>query len=340
MTSVKDFEVSSSADRSSLGRGAFVFTDRYSVFDWGEMPDHIPGKGKSLCTMGAYNFELFEEEGIPNHYLGVGDNDSPCSLNEVTEPPERMVIELTQVPDLPVKDGEYDYDEYFQEAGDNYLIPLEIVFRNSVSPGSSLRDRYTPAQLNLTEDRWPDETVKLPEPLVEFSTKYEEQDRYLDEAEAARLAGQADPGELRRLALRVNEVITDRASERGLVHQDGKIECLYYEGTIKVADVAGTFDENRFALDGRLLSKEYLRQYYRKNHPVWYEAVTSAKEKARNTHRTDWKSLCDVTPEPLPEELVRSASDLYRAGTNLYTGRQWFDVPELEEILGRLEQLA
>ena len=24
--------------------------DRYSVFDWGEMPDHLPGKGRALAV--------------------------------------------------------------------------------------------------------------------------------------------------------------------------------------------------------------------------------------------------------------------------------------------------
>ena len=35
----------------------FQFTDDYSVFDWGKMPDKIAHKGKSLALMGAYIFQ-------------------------------------------------------------------------------------------------------------------------------------------------------------------------------------------------------------------------------------------------------------------------------------------
>jgi len=65
MTSVKGFRVEEAATADSLGTGAFVFTDDYSVFDWGKMPDAIPNKGASLCAMGAANFERLESEGIP-----------------------------------------------------------------------------------------------------------------------------------------------------------------------------------------------------------------------------------------------------------------------------------
>lgn len=35
----------------------FEFTDDYSVFDWGKMPDTIANKGRALVVMGAYMFE-------------------------------------------------------------------------------------------------------------------------------------------------------------------------------------------------------------------------------------------------------------------------------------------
>ncbi|MCJ0620906.1 phosphoribosylaminoimidazolesuccinocarboxamide synthase, partial [Haloarcula hispanica] len=130
MTSVKEFRVDEPATAEDLGRGAFVFTDDYSVFDWGKMPDRIPDKGASLCTMGAYNFQLLEENHVPTHYEGVRlpDSDEVLDLGEALSAdaaPEEMVIELTQVPDLPFEDGRYDYDAYHGAADENYLIPLE-----------------------------------------------------------------------------------------------------------------------------------------------------------------------------------------------------------------------
>ena len=145
MTSVKEFRVDEPPTADSLGRGAFVFTDDYSVFDWGKMPDTIPEKGASLCTMGAFNFELLERAGVPTHYRGVVDDGEVVSLADASDPPREMAIDLTQVPDLPNDGREYDYDHYHEEAAENYLIPLEIVFRNRVPVGSSLRRRTEPA---------------------------------------------------------------------------------------------------------------------------------------------------------------------------------------------------
>ncbi|MFW5903430.1 MAG: phosphoribosylaminoimidazolesuccinocarboxamide synthase, partial [Halolamina sp.] len=231
MTSVKEFLVDEEATPDALGRGRFVFTDDYSVFDWGKMPDEIPQKGASLCVMGADNFERLEAEGIPTHYRGVVEDGLVRSLDAVEEAPTEMAIDLTQVPDLPHRDGDYDYDAYHREAGENYLVPLEIVFRNVVPVGSSLRKRYEPADFDLDPEDWPEESVSLPEPVVEFSTKYEEQDRYLDREAADEIAGRADVDDLEEIAIEVNRVITDRADAVGLTHQDGKIECLYHDGT-------------------------------------------------------------------------------------------------------------
>jgi phosphoribosylaminoimidazole-succinocarboxamide synthase len=340
MTSVKEFRVEEEPTGDELGRGRFVFTDQYSVFDWGEMPDHVPQKGASLCTMGAHNFELLDVNHIPTHYRGVYEDGDLVELGECVDPPTEMAIELTQVPDLPYRgDGEYDYDAYHDDAGENYLIPLEIVFRNTVPVGSSLRSRGAPADYGLDDDEWPDEAVDLPEPVVEFSTKYEEQDRYLGREEADRVAGVADVDRLEELALAVNHVLNGRAERAGFVHEDGKIECLYHEGTIKVADVVGTFDENRFSYDGQEVSKEVVRQYYKRADPAWVDAVAAAKERARAEGVADWRSLCERSPDPLPASVLTAVSEMYTAGTNAYTRSEWFDAPDLDDAVARVRDL-
>ncbi len=339
MTSVKEFRVETEPTAEELGTGAFAFTDQYSVFDWGQMPDEIPGKGASLCTMGAYNFEMLQVNHIPTHYRGVVEEGTVKDLGEATAPPTEMAIDLTQVPDLPFEDGTYDYDAYHAAAGDNYLIPLEIVFRNTVPIGSSLRDRTDPTEFGLDATEWPDEPVDLPEPVVEFSTKYEEQDRYLSRDEADRIAGRVDVDSLEELALAVNHIVTREADRGGFVHEDGKIECLYHDGVVKVADVVGTFDENRFAYDGQEVSKEVVRQYYRRTDPEWVRAVGDAKAAARREGRSDWRSLCETDPDPLPDDVLRAAADLYAAGANAYTGSEWFDAPPIEEAVDAVRGL-
>ncbi|MFB6174156.1 MAG: phosphoribosylaminoimidazolesuccinocarboxamide synthase [Halobacteriales archaeon] len=339
MASVKDLLVEEAPDDGTPGRGAFRFSDDYSVFDWGRMPDAIPGKGASLCAMGAHNFELLEAEGVPTHYRGVIEDGETVGLAEVADPPQEMAIDLTQVPDLPHEGDTYDYDAYHDAGGANYLVPLEVVFRNVVPVGSSLRDRSEPGDHGLPHEEWPEGAVDLEEPVVEFSTKYEEQDRYLDRAEADRIAGAADLGELERLAREVNRVVTERAREAGLVHQDGKIECLYHDGELRVADVVGTFDENRFSYAGQQVSKEVLRQYYKREHPEWAAAVSDAKAAARERGVADWRTLCAVEPPALPGDVIEAAGDLYAAGANAYVGRDLLEAPPIGEAVDRVRAL-
>jgi len=368
MTSVKEFVIEEAATPERTGRGRFAFTDDYSVFDWGKMPDPIPGKGASLCAMGAANFELLEAEGVPTHYRGVvsGASEAPRAdgdaasndgevvpLAEADEPPREMAIDLSRVPDLPHEGRTYDYDAFHDAAGDNYVVPLEIVFRNTVPVGSSLRGRADPSEFGLSGS-WPDEPVDLPEPVVEFSTKFEESDRYLSRAEADRIAGAASIDDLETVARTVNRLVTERAADAGLEHEDGKIECIYVDsgasgtprangdavsGEIRVADVVGTFDENRFSHDGQQVSKEVVRQYHRREQPEWVAAVDGAKERAKETDIADWRELCERDPEPLPEGVIRAMSDLYRGGANAYLGRDLFDAPDLAGAVERVRDL-
>lgn len=339
MTSVKEFRVETEPTADELGRGAFVFTDDYSVFDWGKMPDEIPQKGATLCSMGAFNFELLESEGIPTHYEGVVSEGEVVPLAEADEPPTEMAIELTQVPDLPHEGRDYDYEMYHTAAEDNYLIPLEVVFRNSVPVGSSLRSRTAPEDHGLDFESWPDGVVQLEEPIVEFSTKYEEGDRYLSQSEADRIAGKADIDQLETVARKVNRLLTEQAAKADLTHEDGKIECLYFDGEIRVADVVGTFDENRFSFHGQQVSKEFLRQYHKRTQSEWVEAVNDAKEQAKAENVADWKSLCEESPEPLDDSIVTAARDLYAAGTNAYIDRDLFDAPSLVDAVATIRDI-
>ncbi|MFC5277744.1 phosphoribosylaminoimidazolesuccinocarboxamide synthase [Halorubrum rubrum] len=351
MTSVKEFRVVEPATADGLGRGRFAFTDAYSVFDWGRMPDAIPRKGASLCAMGAFNFERLADAGVPTHYRGVVDpvavesgtdpEDAVVPLAEADAPPTEMAIALTQVPDLPYAgpDAGYDYDAFHAAGGENYLVPLEVVFRNTVPVGSSLRSRRDPADFDLPFEEWPDGSVDLPEPVVEFSTKYEEQDRYLSREEADRIAGRADVDRLADLARDVNRVVTDRAEAAGFVHEDGKIECLYVDGELRVADVVGTFDENRFSYDGQQVSKEVVRQWYKRVDPEWVTAVGEAKAAVADRDLADWRELCEERPIDLPDDVLETVSAMYAAGANAYTGTDWFDAPPVDEAVSAVRSL-
>ncbi|MBU4443689.1 phosphoribosylaminoimidazolesuccinocarboxamide synthase, partial [bacterium] len=137
MGSVKDLKIIRGATPSCPGQARFIFSDRYSVFDWGEMPDHIQCKGAAIALLGTYFFEKLEKIGVPTHYAGLVEDNTAKKLSEIMKPANTMEIKLLQVIKPELKGNQYSYLEY-QVAKSNYLIPLEVIYRNVLPPGSSV----------------------------------------------------------------------------------------------------------------------------------------------------------------------------------------------------------
>jgi phosphoribosylaminoimidazole-succinocarboxamide synthase len=165
------------ADRAVI----FDYSDAYSVFDWGKMPDPLAHKGESLAIIAADWFEkialagtwkefsksqyalalrrgnrfgaAFNElgeqlqaEGMRTHYLGVSDGNSPklSSLTQVSAPFQRIAVKAVSVvkPKVSQVAGRSVADyELTRTAPAPRLIPIEVVFRFSCPEGSSLLER-------------------------------------------------------------------------------------------------------------------------------------------------------------------------------------------------------
>ncbi|MFH0836465.1 MAG: phosphoribosylaminoimidazolesuccinocarboxamide synthase, partial [Candidatus Micrarchaeota archaeon] len=54
---------------SKMGRRVFEFKDDYSVFDYGAMPDTIPGKAESLARLSAFNLREISKQGVKTHFV-------------------------------------------------------------------------------------------------------------------------------------------------------------------------------------------------------------------------------------------------------------------------------
>lgn len=336
MGSVKDLELLEDPTPESPGRAIFNFSDRYSVFDWGPMPENLSRKGEALAMMGAYTFEKFEESGVDTHYIGMEEEGKVKKVDELEGPSNRMHVKYVNVIEPEFKEGSYDYSMFEDPSLSNYLVPLEIIFRNRVPVGSSARSRYDPRELGLEVEEWPEEAISLEDPIVEASTKLEEQDRYIDDEEAGRMTGQASLQDIYEITRRANRAITERAEEVGMTHDDGKLEFLFIDGDVVVGDVAGTFDEDRFTFKGRQVSKEILRQAYKKIQPGWVEAVKEAKKEALEEGIEDWKDMVGVNPCPLGFEDL--AGEIYQAGANMYIGKDFFEAGDLEELMSDFER--
>jgi phosphoribosylaminoimidazole-succinocarboxamide synthase len=341
MGSVKDLEIIHPPTPERAGTGRFRFSDRYSVFDWGGMPDLIPHKGEALTLMTAYFFEKLEAMGIGTHYLGVVDGDRAMRLDALPGPSAALEVSLVRVirPGR-TSGGGYDYSP-FRGGPANCLVPLEVIYRNYLPEGCSFLKRWKAGSVRLEDyglAAVPPPDRPLARPILDFSTKLEPTDRYLPPAEAQSIAGLTDAEFASCLELlgAVNGLISRECARLGVVNVDGKIELgLDPARRLLVVDALGTPDECRFFFDGFHVSKEVARAFYRRT--AWYEAV----EKAKVGNRDDWKAGVAEPPPPLPAELRDGISAMYRALANTFTGREWFPgTPPLSSVVAGLREMT
>lgn len=341
MGSVKDLQVIQKPTKTAMGTGRFLFSDRYSVFDWGEMPDHIEGKGAALCLMGAYCFEQLEKLGVETHYRGLVDAKSKAiRVAELKEPSSIMEVSLVNVyrPQTSVVNNKivHDYSQYIP-ALKNCLIPLEIIYRNGLPEGSSVFKRLAQGKVTLKDlglDHQPQPGETLAKPIFDVSTKLEETDRYVTWTEAQKIAGLTDAEliDVKSVLLKADETITKAASNAGLKNEDGKIELAFDDKRkLMLVDVLGTLDECRFTFGGVHVSKEIARQYYKKT--SWYNDLEQAKKEAEAKGIQDWKALCTSQPPKLAPKLKTVISQMYMAVANEMSGKALFDTPKLPQVI-------
>jgi len=324
-----------------MGIGRFHFSDRYSVFDWGEMPDQIENKGQALCLMGAYCFERLEQKGLKTHYRGLVDSDGQVvKIKELKTPSNLMEVSLVNVykPKTQTEAGKltYDYSVYTPELR-NCLIPLEVIYRNGLPEGSSVFKRLEQGKTTLKDlglRHCPKPGENFAEPLFEVSTKLEETDRYVTWEEAGKIAGLTNLEliAVKAILSKVDNVITEIACRAKLTNEDGKIELAFNEERkLMVVDVVGTLDECRFTYEGFHVSKEIARQFYRKT--SWFVHMEEAKRIAAAEGIKDWKTLCKSQPPKLEVKLKTFISQIYMAAANELTDSRFFDVPALAKVI-------
>jgi phosphoribosylaminoimidazole-succinocarboxamide synthase len=346
MGSVKDLQVITKPTQTEMGAGRFVFSDRYSVFDWGEMPDHIEGKGAALCLMGAYCFEQLEVLGVKTHYRGlVNEKGKAVKVAELKAPSNLMEVALVNVyrPKTSVTGGKiiHDYSIY-ASALKNCLIPLEIIYRNGLPEGSSVFKRLAQGKVTLADlglDHQPQPGETLSKPIFDVSTKLEETDRYVTWAEAQKIAGLTDKelGDVKAVLLKADETITKAATNAKLKNEDGKIELAFdNKRKIMIVDVLGTLDECRFTFNGVHVSKEVARQFYKKT--AWYNDLEAAKKESEARGIQDWKALCKSRPPKLDKKLKTVISQMYMSVANEMSGVNMFDTPKLAKVIAEYKE--
>jgi len=308
--SVKNLTVQKEATDAAFGIGVFEFTDDYSVFDFGKMPDTIPSKGEALCRQSSFNFRHLENTlGIKTHFRKMLS-------------PTKMEVNLVRVL-LP-------QDNQIKDDSRNYLVPLEVIIRNSLPAGSSVFKRLEAGEITLEDlglEQAPTPGMKFERPFLDVSTKLEETDRYLSWDEALDMSKISEDHlyDLKEIALNINDFLTEKAASIGLEHADGKLEfALSPKNEIIVVDVLGTLDEDRFLWNGIHVSKQVCRDYYKTT--PWYQELEDAKK--ANVEKANWPA-----PQPLPAELKEIVSNMYKSVCEAWAGESVWKAPKLEDAM-------
>jgi len=296
--------------------------------------------------MGAYCFEWLETKGVETHYRGLVDKDGKVVIFEDLEAPTNiMEVNLVNVYKPETRDVKgkvvYDYSCYTPNLK-NCLIPLEVIYRNGLPEGSSVFKRLEQGKVtskDLGLDHHPRPGERLTKPIFDVSTKLEETDRYVTWEEAKIISGLTTPEvvAIKDVLSKVNDAISSIASHAGLENEDGKIELAFNnERHLMVVDVVGTLDECRFTYDGLHVSKEVVRQFYKKT--AWYGDVEEAKKTAETQGVKDWKALCKSQPPKLAANLKTIISEMYMAAANELTDRKLFGASQLGEVIKKYKE--
>ncbi len=255
----------------------FQFSDRYSVFDWGEMPDHLEGKGKALALFTKKIYELLGGKGITHHLQSV-----PCGDNEIVVRPYKVIRDQEVAP-----------------REENMFIPLEVIFRMGVAKGSSLLKRF-PGDYS--------ENQMFDRPMIEFTTKLERFDRPLTHEEAKAIANlnETEWNNLIATTEKIALTLQETFAACGITLWDGKVEFAAGTGInreIILVDSIGP-DELRLTKDGVQLSKEIIRQYYKESE--WYSRLDEVKKK----HGEKFKDFISP-PQKLNHEFKHAVEEMY-----------------------------
>jgi phosphoribosylaminoimidazole-succinocarboxamide synthase len=280
----------------------FRYTDQISVFDQ-IIPSLVPGKGESLNRTSCHWFKLVEAAGIcETHIIEMNAPDRVRARR----------FDVVHEPGAIARDRE------------NVFVPLEVICRHYLA-GSGWR-RYKRGEVSAEELGFAPGTevtegIKLPEPYLEVSTKFEKFDRLLDRAEALEISNLTGDefDAILAIVLRVDEIINREAAKAGLIHVDGKKEfALGKDRKPVLVDSFGTLDEDRWwdaaaYAKGEIvqLSKEFVRGHYIEtgHHDELYQARK------------------DGTEEPaipaLPQSVIEQTATLYRDMFERLTGAQF-----------------
>lgn len=262
------------------------FSDRYSVYEWGEMPDEIQGKATALAFLAWFFFDhlgnpaswqdasLFPgladdpqlrqlaQQGLPHHMIGLAGGDlRPLTLDrEILSPSKHLLVRALSYPMIE--------DDNVTAVGPDRVLPLALRFEiagKGARPGVTLHACGASCTVLSTEEA----AVKCGLPVSEMTQLCR-----LAELTAMRLAATFDGIGIRLTAGKLQFAVTGG--------EGGRREFM-------LVDSLGP-DDLALEAGGVRLSQDVLEHSYRGS--VWHTSVERAKQMAAEREERDWKRIC------------------------------------------------
>lgn len=243
----------------------------------------------------------FIKHGANTHHIGMIDKDSGEVYRDAfpPNPSSYVLVKKYKV----IKPGRvrihssclWDYSGF--QGADKHVIPLENIVRLGITPASSIYKKYLLMsekekqayldELGIKESLAP--WTVFPAPTVDFTTKYEPEDRNLGLQEAMYISGCSGDSfkNIIRMSILGSMLVYRFFEKLGLSLWDLKWEIAKDGDRLVFVD---TIDTDSIRVTARVkyknrtyfvnFNKQSMRDYYKIMHPDWFEAVQSAKSQA------------------------------------------------------------
>lgn len=342
--SVKEIKLIKEYDNKNPGLADFCYRYVFSVFDYGTIIPPIPLDNSTICMMAGFNFELLKENGIDSHYQGLVQKENRQVISAKTAIQNRIVLDTMRVmlvhklmPEY--KNGAWNYSQFKDNKINNYVQPIEFISRVQLPESASVWKRIkkreiTLKELGLSENLKPGD--KLETAMLDYSTKFEHEDRYLSPSEAQNIMGINSErfDRINNTTRKASKIMTDYAASRGFDRLDGKVEyvTVYDKETQTQIDLLGdavcTWHEDRLQYKGFGISKQRIRDEVKRLNQDWYGEIERAKEIARKGSTKDFRTLMNpkilyVSPSV---EFFEKINTLFRAATNQWVEKKIYHV--------------
>jgi phosphoribosylaminoimidazole-succinocarboxamide synthase len=348
-TSVKTIFVVQWPTETEPGIADFRFNPVFSVFDYGTLQPPVPLDNSTIALMAAFNFERLREAGIESHYLAMVHQGEPISAAAAIRlgvAPDTLRVRLVNRLLPTHTPAGWDYSLFQAPPSNHFVVPIEFISRVKIGANSSVWKRVARGEVTLADLGLPPEVRPgdpLPRHVLDYSTKYEPEDRYVSSNEAREMTGFTAErwARLNETTAEVSRLMTELAQSRGVEREDGKVEYVTLDRQRErdvLGDAVTTLHEDRLILDGTDITKQAIRNAVKQCSPEWAAEVDRAKVEARQRGVADFRTLMGpsvryVSP---PGEFFDRYNALARAFVNHWVGEAVY--PEDRDLSRRLRE--